>query len=371
MFDICPKATIDLTAIQNNYRTISQIVGKDTISSAVVKNDAYGLGAQNVSQALYEVGCRNFWTAYIKEAIDIRRVLPFDANIFFLQGFTKSDIKLIKTYKVTPVINSFDDFMDVIGNDLEFVIHIDTGLSRLGLRSEDIDKMIPYLKNEKIVYAISHLACSDEKDHPLNKKQKDLFDLTLSKLRNVIDIKAGISATAGALLGKDFSYEMVRIGAFLYGIQTEIETKPENVFSLKTSVLQRYILEAGVSIGYGATFATTKETSIAIVSIGYADGIKRSLSNNGIIGFYDEIGNFYKAPILGKISMDLIACDVSSIPEYATKVSSSAIILDKNYSINDMAIDAKTIPYEILTSINFKSKRFSISYISKSFIDLF
>ncbi len=193
---------------------------------------------------------------------------------------------------------------------------------------------------------------------------KKSFDSALAKIRSVIDVNAGISATAGALLGKDFCYEMVRIGAFLYGIQTEIKTKPENVFSLETSVLQKYNLEPGVSVGYGATFTTKENTTIAVVSIGYADGIKRSLSNKGLIGFYDKIGKFYKAPILGKISMDLIACDVSNIPDDATKVSSTAIVLDKNYSINDMAIDAETIPYEILTSINFKSKRFSVSYIN-------
>ncbi|MDR3031211.1 MAG: alanine racemase, partial [Holosporales bacterium] len=92
MFKICPQATINLNAIRNNYLRISKALGKDTICSAVIKNDAYGLGAQRVSQKLYEAGCRNFWVAYLKEAIDIRRVLPFDAKIYFLQGFWGSDL---------------------------------------------------------------------------------------------------------------------------------------------------------------------------------------------------------------------------------------------------------------------------------------
>ena len=155
---------------------------------------------------------------------------------------------------------------------------------------------------------------------------------------------------------------MVRIGAFLYGIQATPNIKLKNVFSLKTSVLQRYKLPPDSFIGYGATFKTTRETTLAVISIGYADGIKCSLSNKGIIEFYDKLGKVYRAPILGRISMDLIACDVTDTPEELTRISASAIVIDENYSINEMAIDAGTIPYEILTSINFKSKRFSILY---------
>lgn len=362
MFDICPKVTIDLSAIKENYKIISDMLGKDVIASAVVKNDAYGLGAQKVSQALYEIGCTNFWTAYIKEAIDIRRVLPFDANIFFLQGFSDLDIDLMETYRVTPVINSIEDFHNVKNRGIGFVLHIDSGLSRLGLRSEDIDEILPLLKNEKVYYIISHLACSDERNNELNLIQKASFDKNLAKIREVIDVKAGLSASGGVLLGKEYNYDMVRIGAFLYGIQATPNIKLKNVFSLKTSVLQRYKLPPDSFIGYGATFKTKRETTLAVISIGYADGIKCSLSNKGIIEFYDKLGKVYRAPILGRISMDLIACDVTDIPEELARVSASAIVIDENYSINEMAIDAGTIPYEILTSINFKSKRFSILY---------
>lgn len=362
MFDICPKVTIDLSAIKENYQMISKMLGANVIASAVVKNDAYGLGAQKVSQALYEIGCTNFWTAYIKEAIDIRRVLPLDANIFFLQGFSNLDIDLMKAYKVTPVINSLEDFYNIKDKGIGFVLHVDSGLSRLGLRFEDIDEILSFLKNEEVYYVISHLACSDEKDNEINIMQKISFDRSLSKIRKVVDVKAGISASGGVMLGKEYNYDMVRIGGFLYGIQAVPNIRLKNVFSLKTSVLQRYKLPPDAFIGYGATFKTTRETTLAVISIGYADGIKCSLSNKGTIEFYDRFGKVYRAPILGKISMDLIACDVTDIPEDATNVSSIAVVIDENYSINEMAIDAGTIPYEILTSINFKSKRFSILY---------
>ena len=359
---IGPKATIDLKAIQDNYATISEFVGHDVVASAVVKSDSYGLGASRVSKALYEKGCRDFWVAYLIEALEIRKVLPIDANIYYLQGFQESDIEDIKGSHIIPVINSLEDFEKISGNGIEFVIHVDSGMSRLGLRPEDIDKILPVLKNEKIAYVISHLACSDEKDNSMNLKQKETFDKALSKIREVLNVKAGISATGGALLGKDFSYDMVRIGAFLYGIDVGFEKKPKNVLTLKTSVLQKYMLPAGVSVGYGATYKTSKETKVAIISIGYADGINRTLSNKGIIGFYEN-ERFYKAPIIGKISMDLITCDVSDLPDGLSNPGCFAYLLCDEYSINDMAIDAGTIPYEILTSLNLKSKRFCIEYI--------
>ena len=356
-----PKATIDLGAVKSNYRTMARLVGTNVITSAVVKSDAYGLGAVRISQALYAEGGRNFWTAYLIEALEIRKVLPLDANIYYLQGFQKSDIIVAKEHKVTPVINSIDDFKDVIGNDVEFVIHIDSGLSRLGMRPEEVDEILPNLENEKIAYVISHLACSDEKDHPFNQRQKESFDKSLKKIRSKIDVKAGISATGGALLGRNYSFDMVRAGAFLYGIDTGSEVKPKNVLTLEVPVLQKYKLPAGNSVGYGATYTTTKETTIAVVSIGYADGVKRSLSNRGVIGFYSG-EKFYRAPIIGNISMDLLACDVSDIPASVTEVGVNAYVLCNDYSINDMAIDAGVIPYEVLTSINMRSKRFSIFY---------
>ena len=174
--------------------------------------------------------------------------------------------------------------------------------------------------------------------------------------------KTGVSMKFG-LLGQDYVYDMVRIGGFLYGINVNQKLVPNNVFSLYTKVLQKYEVAEGTFVGYGANHKTSRNTKIAIISIGYADGIKRSLSNKGQVLFYDE-ERFFKAPIIGNISMDLIACDVTDVPEKITNVYSKAAVIDKNYSINEMALDAGTIAYEILTSINFKSKRFEIKYTS-------
>lgn len=360
---IGPRAIIDLGEIKNNYELIKKLLPSEVITSAVVKSNSYGIGAKEVSRVLYDAGCRTFWTAYISEALYVREVLPYDAEIFYLQGFRQSDFKLIKERKVYPVINSIEDFNLVIKNEIRFVLHIDSGLSRLGIRPREIDLLLPHLKNEDIAFVISHLACSDERNNPLNEMQQRSFNESLNKIKRVINVKAGISATGGALLGRAFCCDMVRIGAFLYGIQNTEDLKPKNILTITAKVLQKYHIEKGTNVGYSATFQADKDMKIAVVSIGYADGMKRSLSNRGFMGFYDKNGKFYKAPIIGRISMDLTTCDVSNIPDEATEVFSNAFVICPDYTINDMASDSGTIPYEILTSINLTSKRFAVSYI--------
>lgn len=367
MFNICPKVVINLSAIRKNYINMRDFVGEKTICSAVVKNDAYGLGSRKVVVALYEAGCRDFWVAYISEAIDIRCVLPLDANIYFLQGFDKSYIGIIKAYSIVPVINSIEEFNSVINNNLKIVLHVDTGLTRLGLRENDIDSIIKEIANEEISYVISHLACADECAHPLNKTQKENFDRIFLKIKACNkNVRASISASSGVFVNSDmYKYDMVRCGAYLYGIHFN-DHKSENVMSLKTSVLQKYNVPFETFVGYGSTYITKKNnTTIAVISIGYADGIKRSLSNRGCVMFYEdqESDKQYRANILGTISMDLLVCDVTDIPDNLTDIHRTAYILDDNYTINEMAKDASTIPYEILTSINFKSKRFDVQYL--------
>ncbi|MBR1479828.1 MAG: alanine racemase [Alphaproteobacteria bacterium] len=355
------KAIVDLCAIKRNYLKISELVGAVT-TSVVLKSNAYGLGSIRVSQALYDVGCRYFWVAYLKEALALQKVLPADANLFYLQGFQKSDLQIIKNSNIVPVINSLHEFEQISKNNVAFALHVDTGLSRCGLRPEDIDRVLPALAYERVVCVLSHLACSDEKDNPMNSAQKNLFDELLAKIRTRTDTKASIAATGGTLLGREYFYDMVRIGSFLYRIQISTDMDAENVLTLETRVLQKYNLSAGHTVGYGATFTATRALKLAVVSIGYADGLKRSLSNKGIVGFYDE-DRFYKAPIIGRISMDMTACDVSEIPDELTEPGATATILSEDYTVKDMAEDAGVIPSEILTGLNFSPERISRVYV--------
>lgn len=362
MFGLFSKAIINLGAIKQNYINMAKYIGGSSICSAVLKNDAYGLGAKKIAQALYEAGCRDFWVAYITEAIELRNCLPDDSNIYFLQGFNPLCIPQIKNYNVIPVINSIEELSEFRGNDISIVLHIDTGLTRLGIRSADIDTICEDFPNINIKYVISHLACSDEPEDLNNFEQKCKFDKILAKIRTKYpNVKAGLSSSFGPFISPEYIYDIVRVGAYLYGVKTQCQT-PENVLSVCSVVLQRYKVPRNTKIGYGATYTTDSETTVAVVSIGYADGIKRSLSGVGRIMFYDN-NNIYSARILGAISMDLLVCDVTDMPEGITRPHSTAFILDNNYTINEMAKDAGTIPYEILTDMAFNLNRVEKLYV--------
>lgn len=355
------KATINLGAIQRNYRTIANFVGSGTVTSAVVKNNAYGMGSAKVSKALYDVGCRDFWVAYLSEALTIRKVLPSDARLYYFQGFRRSDIPIIKMHNILPVINSLDEFNEVKRNNVEFVLFVDTGFSRLGLRETDIEEVLPYLVQENIAYVISHLACSDDITHPMNLAQKTAFDNALAKIKSKIDVKAGLSATGGALFGKEYAYDIVRIGSFLHDIQLNSPLEAENVLTLETKVLQRYTLLAGNTVGYSATYTAPKDIKLAVISIGHGDGLRRNLGNKGVVHFYGR-NKVYKAPIVGNISMDLTTCDVTGIPDELTVPSSIATILSKDYRIKDMAKDAGLLSYEVLIGLQLKPERCEVFY---------
>ena len=355
------KATIDLGAIRRNYRTIADFVGRTVVTSAVVKDNAYGMGSQKVSRTLYDAGCRDFWVAYLAEAETVRQVLPTDAKIYYLQGFQKSHIPVIKDKQIIPVINSRDEFNSIKGNNVEFVLFVDTGFSRLGLHTDDIDAILPQLEQEKVAYVISHLACSDDVSHPMNLAQKTEFDNIMEKIRSKVSVKASLSATGGALVGGDYAYDLVRIGAFLHGIQLNSPFSAENVLTLETQVLQKYILPAGSTVGYSTTYTAPHDIKLAVVSIGYGDGLRRHLGNKGSILFYGY-GKMYKAPIIGNVSMDLTTCDVTEIPDKLTEPGMTATVLSKDYRVEDMARDADLLSYEILIGLQLKKERCNILY---------
>lgn len=363
MLNIYPSINIDITAVVDNYFSIKNYVNQNVITAAVVKANAYGLNAKIVSDSLYDAGCRDFWVAYLKEGIDIRSVLPYDANIYVLQGFDKDDTDLLKQYRLTQVINSIEEFNIAKGNGLDLVLFFDTGLSRLGIRYDDLDILLPNLKNENISYVMSHLACSEDTYSPYNLKQKQVFDAILSKVNEVKRVKASISASGGTFLGPEYQYDMVRIGKFLYGIQVFPSIlKSKNVVSLKSIVLQKYSIQIGDCVGYGLTFKASRNTKVAVISIGYADGINRNLSNKGKVLFYNNEGEVYKAPILGNVSMDLLVCDVTTIPDNCTCIGHEAVLLDENYTVDEMAAESGTIACEIITSLRYNSSRVNITY---------
>lgn len=356
------KAIIDLSAIQQNFFTIKKHIGEKVVVAAVVKNNAYGMGISKVAVSLFEVGCRDFWVAYLSEAIILRSVLPKEANIYILHG-VRNNFSLVKEYNLIPVINSINVLKAICGKNISFVVNIDSGISRLGLRKEDIKDAIEMLKNEDVRYIMSHLSCGDDSASIFNSKEKDAFDEILKMFKD--DVKASLSASGGAFLSSEFHYDMVRVGAFLYGIKSDAKQhiSPKNVFSIKAEVLQKYDIKSNTKVGYGVSYVAQKKTKIAILSIGYGDGMLRQLANCGKVVFGEVWKEIFYAPIIGAISMDLMAIDVSLVPDALTEVGTWAQILCEKYSINEMAKDANTIPYEILGNLKLSSNRFDIKYI--------
>lgn len=348
-----PVLEINLNNLLENYKSLQKMAG-NAVAAAVVKDDAYGIGASRVVEKLYnEAGCRNFFTAYGYEGAEVRKIAK-DANIFVLQGMGEDEIEVFKENKLTPVVFSMDSYKIWKQNRIEGihpVIQIETGLNRLGFREHELKELSEDERLE-FSYVMSHLSCADENSHFMNERQLDKFKEL--KERFFPETKATISASDGVFLGSDFCFDMVRLGAACYGINTTAyrpNTMRPVVF-VKASVLQVEELKAGEYVGYSASYQAPTDQKIAIISIGYGDGLPRSLSNKGKV-FIKNI----EAKILGRVSMDNIIVDITNIKDI--KSGDFADILNEQYTLDDMGKDAGTIGYEIISRIG-KGKRFVI-----------
>ncbi len=357
-----PILKIDLNKLVENYKTLCEIIAPAT-PSAVLKDDAYGLGAVEVAKALYEIAeCRNFWVAHALEGARIAEVAP-DANIFVLQGIGADSWDLFNEYQLIPVIASPEMLAYWKKNpvkDVEPVIQVETGLNRLGFRPAELKKLS---KADLKIFGMvmSHLACADEKDHFMNAHQLENFKLVREKY--FPDLPASLSASDGAFLGEDFCCDMVRLGAAMYGINTAPYrlNQMQNVITVEAPVLQIADLPKGDFVGYSATYRAAQNRKIAIVSIGYGDGMPRALSNVGKV-FFKQKDKTYEARIIGRVSMDNIICDVTDVP--TLKVGDFGALIFDEYTLDDIARDAGTISYEIVSRLG-KNTRFNRQYIRK------
>lgn len=355
-----PVLNINLKKIVNNYLTLKKLAD-GAICAAVVKNDAYGLGAREVAKVLYLEGCRDFFVAHAKEGIEIRDELE-DVNIYVLQGIGEDSLSDFIKGKLIPVIAGKEMFRFWKNNRIEGikpVIQVETGLNRLGFMVEDIEKLSVEEK-EEFGLVLSHLSCADEKAHFMNLRQWDEFMLIKEKFFE--DKKLTLSASDGVFLGKEFLFDMVRLGAAMYGINTAPyrENEMENVLEVKAPVLVVKNIKKGEFVGYSATFRAYQDMKIAILSIGYADGIFRSLSNRGKVVFYDKNNKASFVPMIGRISMDNVIVDVSEIEDI--KEGMWGYFISDDYTLDDMARDAGVISYEVISMIG-NSKRFIRNYI--------
>lgn len=355
--------TIDLEAVVANYRALRDL-SAPAECAAVVKADAYGLGMARVAPALWRAGCKTFFVATLGEGRALRALLP-QATIYGLAGLLPDTAELYRAHDLRPVLNSAEEigewaaFCAKLGEKLACAVHIDSGMNRLGLSAEEVDRIATATELwEALTLSIvmSHLACADEPDHFKNEAQRQIFDRLRARLPVA---RASLANSAGILLGPDFVYDLVRPGLALYGGKPyrlgENPFRP--VVQLKGRILQLRDVAPGETVGYGATRTLRKAARLAIVSVGYADGLFRALSvadgEDGLAGYLGP----HAAPIVGRVSMDLVMLDVSHVPEALAQRGAWVELIGPNVPAHVLAAHAGTIEYEVLTNLGRRAFR--------------
>jgi alanine racemase len=354
--------TIDLAAIAANWQALTrQLLTVEC--AAVVKANAYGLGLKPVVAALAKAGCKTFFVADLAEA-RIVRAKAKQATIYVLHGFTQQGAESFVELAVRPVINSmtelaeWDAFVAARAWQGGAALHVDTGMNRLGVSREEAAALAPRVQtqNHGITLLLSHLACADTPDHPLNAKQLQLF----RELRALYSgIPASLANSSGIFLGDATHFDLVRPGAALYGINpTPGRPNPmKNVVELAGRIVQIRAVAREQTIGYGATWTARRNSRIAVVALGYANGLLRagSASNEHPGGAAIVAGK--RCPIVGRISMDLLMLDVTDLPDGAARRGEFAILIGGELGIDEVATAAGTIGYEILTRLGLSCHR--------------
>jgi alanine racemase len=354
---------IDLAAVKANYRQLVRAV-KPAACGACIKSNAYGLGLRPVAEALWSAGCRTFFVAVPAEGIELRAILP-EAVIYVLDGLFPRLAPTYLAHALRPALSSLDEVKEWAAFSLarkvkaKAGLHLDTGLNRLGLSPGEVRHLAgrrELLDAFEIALIVSHLACADEPAHELNARQRQAFDLMRSSLP---DAPASLSNTPGALIGQDFAYDLVRPGIGIYGgnpfAQRSNPMRP--VVHLYAAILQVRDVKAGESVGYGATWTADRDSRIAILAAGYGDGLPRALSSPARGGpAHAYLGGQF-APIVGRVSMDLLAIDVTDISPTFARRGVRAELIGDHVTVDDMARWAGTIPYEILTSLGSRYSR--------------
>ena len=343
--------TIDLAAIVANHRLLAARAPKSEVAG-VVKADAYGLGARQVSGALASAGCRSFFVAQLGEAIALRPHLPTDASLHVLNGLLAGEESIFAANGFVPVLNDLDQIARWracargLGRPLPAAVHFDTGMSRLGLSPAEADALVAkpaQLDGIDLRIVMSHLVASEEPEHPHNRLQ---FDRFAALRRHFPKARASLANSSGVFLGARWHYDQVRPGAATYGINP-LPGQPNPmrcVATLRARILQVRTIDPPESVGYGATYRASGQTRIATIGCGYADGWLRSLSNRG-----EAVIAGIRVPVVGRVSMDLITLDVTAAPN--AKAGDAVELMGPAMPVDEIAERAGTNGYEVLTRL--------------------
>jgi alanine racemase len=327
----------------------------------VVKADAYGLGVARVAPALAAAGCTTFVVALPDEALSLRRLLP-KAEILALCGLLPGAEAEFEAHGVVPVLNSLGDigrwraYAGVTGRRQPAWVHLDTGMNRLGLGGDEARLLAAEperLAGLDVRGWMSHLVCAELRHHPLSSAQLGRFQQALARLPRS---RRSLANSAAIFRNRAFHFDLVRPGAALYGINPtpEAANPMAPVVSVQARILQVRSVDAGMSVGYGATHVLERRSRIATIAVGYADGCPRFRAGSGTASVH--IGG-QPAPMVGRVSMDLITVDVTGLPEAAAHPGGWAEIVGRQRGVDDLAVDAGTIGYEILTGLSRRHHR--------------
>ncbi len=347
------RILIHTEALRANYAILLRHAAPAQVGAAV-KADAYGLGMGPVATILAEEGCKTFFVANIDEALELRALLPDAPTIAVLGGVPANALNETRENRLTPVLNDLDAVQAWSshafqrGKLLPALIHLDTGMHRLGLTEAETARLAAdtlLLGSLRIRAWMSHLACADAFDHPMTISQRDRF---VRLLRTLPKAPASLANSSGIFWGIGYLFDLVRPGAALYGINpTPHRANPlHGVVELQAPLLEIQDVPSGASVGYGATHRFTHPARVATVALGYADGYLRALGNKGTA----KIGLF-EAPVIGRISMDLTTLDVTGLPPSVAHVGAYATLMGPHRPVDALAADAGTIGYEILTRL--------------------
>ncbi len=344
---------VDLDALVANYRLIADLAG-GAQTAPVVKADAYGLGMAAVARRLWAEGARAFFVSRVGEGVALRGALgpARPATVWVFDGCPPGAAQVLAASELTPVLNSFTQIDDwglhalSLGRRLCAALHLDTGMNRLGLRPEEARALAvapDRLRPLELELMVSHLACGGQAGHPMNAEQLERFTQICALFSG---IPRSLAASGGVFLGSDYHLEQVRPGIGLYGGGPFASPEPrlKCVATLDAPILQVRQVFPSEKIGYGADFTATHPMRIAIVAAGYADGVLRS-SSPGAYGRLDGKA----CPLVGRISMDLIALDVTDCPN--AQPGARLELIGPNVLLDDVARRAGTISYEVLTRI--------------------
>lgn len=346
--------TVDLGAIVRNWRALGERLKPGASCAAVVKADAYGLGMADVAPALAAAGCRRFFVAQLDEGIALRGLLPA-AEIAVLGGVLPGTVGEFRAHRLAPVLNDLGQLESwrIGGGGEPAILHVDTGMSRLGLSPGELATLAGErhrLDGVRLAAVMSHLACADE-ENALNREQLERFRRALAALPPA---PASFANSAGIFLGPEFHFDIARPGIALYG-GNPLPGHPNpmlQVVRLQGKILQVREIDRGETVGYGATHTATRPTRIATVGVGYADGWLRALGNRG-----GAVVAGRQVPLVGRVSMDLITLDVTGIEPALARPGSFVDLLGDGRTVDEVAAEAGTIAYEILTSLGHRYHR--------------